>query len=479
MCEWKTVTKGALTVGERMILHSNDSHTAQLMARNNASQIAELHVRKVFRSGTWYHISFPFNIDAANMYINREGESVQRNISLNPNTDGTGRGVWAKYYCGESRAKADSDPNHQNAENGANWKIRSANEQLKANTAYQFGHNYGTSAGKQDTITFVCVNPSSNLWNAVDDWNADTHYEPTEYGVKYHHASYAHCGWNLIGNPYIFNYHLTECQFPYITYLYDEPVRDYREDTDIIEPFKAFFIQVDEGKEGVLFDHGDKTMNHLRSLSASPYEQIRLSFTADNSFYDYFNLRTGGEGATTGYDFNRDAHKILSATSPQLYSNYYGSDYAINAIPDTEGSVPLAYKAPQAGTYTIRLDADRLSENITKLLLLDRENANRVTDLLATPSYEFTTAGAQASTTRFELLFELFGGEVSQPTVLDPSAEAGDELKVIYADGQLTLYGLNALSTVETSDLSGPVVNFFLLAVYLPAAARRIDGGME
>jgi hypothetical protein len=223
---------------------------------------------------------------------------------------------------------------------------------------------------------------------------------------------------------------------------------DYDEDYGIIEPFKAFFIQVENETSSINFEEGGII---FRSASASPYDQIKLSLTKDNSFYDYFAVRIGGEGFTVGYDFNKDAQKMISTTCPQLYSNYNGIDYAINAIPDTENVMPLAYKVPTAGDYTISLETSSLSDNVSKLLLIDKQNDHLVTDLLATPSYSFTANNAQNNTGRFELQFELFS-----PNAPTSVASVTDGKITIVTNGkQLILHGLEAFSNVSLYDIAG------------------------
>ena len=258
-------------------------------------------------------------------------------------------------------------------------------------------------------------------------------------------------GWNLIGNPYTSNYDLGN--LPYITYVFDAKNRDYIETPIEIQPFKAFFIQADS--ESVLYGL-NSTLRSSRTIPTSPYEQITLSITKDNSFRDYFCLRTGSNGATTGYDFNIDAQKTLSDISPQLYSRYNGVNYAINAIPDTENTIPLAYKVPSAGTYTINFETSGLIGNIAKLQLIDKDK-KITTDLLLTPSYQFTTTNAQTNTTRFELQFE-FG----EPITTDIPYVANDsKIAIILKDKQLTIRGLDSLSTLTLYDIAGKNINTF------------------
>jgi hypothetical protein len=439
------VSGGTLHVAEKTVMLSDDSHSAQLKSTNGTLISNELHIKKTFRNAAWYHVSFPFDVEK--IYLNKEDGSQAAEVTVNPNEAGAGKGVWAKYYNGEARALADKDPGHYNPESSANWVSIPEEAKLEANKGYQLGQNHGFES--IDTLTFVSQSPApASVWSA----------EEKSYKVTPHPASIAHRGWNLIGNPHTFSYHLQQKLPDYITYVYNEPSNDYIEDTEIIQPFKAFFIQTEEN-EIIFHHHGD--FGILRSLSASPYEQIRLSITRDSAFWDHFNLRAGGNNATTGFDLNLDAHKMLSNCNPQLYSRFRGIDYAINAIPDTENSIPLACQVPAAGNYTIQLGENSLSGNITKLLLLDKERDNLITDLQLTPFYKFSTTGAQTDTARFELIFELSGKDKPQLTELASNTVATDEIEIISANRLLIISGLKSSSTLTLYDITGKKTAIF------------------
>ena len=454
------VTSGRVHASEKAVMYSTDNKTAQLKSTNGTLSARELHVKKPFRNAAWYHVSFPFDVmDIA--YIKDINSPVNLNnhtLTLNPNTNLAGRGIWASFYNGEKRARANGNPEHFSREHSMNWEMEQTGivlsdtrgaTLLKANKGYEFGQNYGFESN--DTLILISQSPApASAWTIGQQ----------SYNVEYNHSDFYHCGWNLIGNPHTFNYDIFNSN--YMTYSYDEPYNNYDVEIEKLQPFQAFFIQLFEDeseKQSVLFEHNHANMLRSRSIS-SPYEQIKLSITKDNLFYDYFNLRIGDYRATTIFDYNIDAHKILSSTAPQLYSKYYGIDYAINSIPNGRGSIPLAYKAPSAGNYTISFDVNKSSQNIARLLLLDKEQGNLITDLLVTPSYEFT-ATAQTNTTRFELLFELLGND-DNPTDITPLATTSDEIIIITtADKQLILRGLDALSTVTLYDITGKMMNTF------------------
>ncbi len=440
------VSAGTLHVSEKVVMLSEDNHSAQLKSTNGMLIANELQVKKTFRNAVWYHVSFPFDVEK--IHLNKTDGSQIENVTVNPNVIGTGKGVWAKYYNGKARSLAENNSEHYNTSSSINWVSIPPESKLKANKGYQFGQNHGVS-GSIDTLIFVSRSPApESAWSATEKW----------YEVIPHQASVFHRGWNLIGNPHTFSYHLQDKLSDYITYVYNESSNDYIEDTEIILPFKAFFVQTEEDKIA-FHHHGNMAM--LRSFSVAPYEQIQLSITKDSLFFDYFNLRIGGENATTGFDFNRDAHKMLSNTNPQIYSRFHHIDYAINTIPDTEKSVPISFKVPSAGNYTVRLDKNNLSGNVAKLLLLDKEKYNLTTDLLVTPFYEFSTTGAQTNTARFELLFELLDDNTPQPAGLASHAATGNKIAVVFEDNKLTVTGLERLSTVTIYDVAGRMIQIF------------------
>ncbi|MDR0799621.1 MAG: T9SS type A sorting domain-containing protein [Dysgonamonadaceae bacterium] len=420
---------GSTLMAVEAIMHSDDTNTAQMKSVvADDLDIGVLKVKKTFQNEEWYMVSFPFDVAEIQ---NANGDRM----FINPSTP---TGVWGKTYNGASRASGSYSAN-----TSTNWTLMPTNTvTLTKNTGYLFGQDFGTAidgASGYQTLTFISATPAP-----ADAWT----FAPKTHAVTEHPSdNVLHKGWNLIGNPNTSGYHLRNNLSDYVTYVYNRVSNSYNADYGIIEPFKAFFVQVEDGTTSIDFEEGGIV---FRSATASPYDQIKLSLTKDGSFYDYFAVRVGDQGFTTGYDLNKDAQKMLSPISPQLYSCYNSIDYAINAIPETENVMPLAYKVPAAGDYTIRLE-DGLSENVSKLLLIDKENENAVTDLLATPSYSFTANGAQSNTGRFELQFELFSPNA--PTSV--ASVAAGKITVVTNGQQLILHGLETLSNVSLYDIAG------------------------
>lgn len=435
------VSAGTLAVTDDIVMHLNDAGTAQLKAATGKLSANTLKVTKLFLKDEWYMISLPF---AATQIQNAQGIAV----SINP-TEEDAIGVWAQTYDGAARASGEYNGSTSN-----NFVAISSGTTLEANKGYLFGQDFGATTSGSEILTFVSASPApESAWTiATKPYDVTPH--PTSMVTN---PEGLHRGWNLIGVPFTSGYDLKTHLPGYITYVYDAASNDYIENTEKIEPFKAYFVQVSDDVAASISFH-ENGVGAFKGLTLPTYDEIELSLTADNSFYDYFDVRIGGEGATTGYDFNMDAHKILSATAPQLYSKYNGVDYAINAVPSTVTSIPLSYKVPRAGTYTINYNAGISDGNITGLLLIDKGNGNTVTDLLNTPSYQFTVAaGALNNASRFELQFELLG-DIHTAT---PIATTGSKVKVIALDKQLLLQGLVTPSIVTLYDITGKKINAY------------------
>ncbi len=100
------------------------------------------------------------------------------------------------------------------------------------------------------------------------------------------------------------------------------------------------------------------------------------------------------EAATTGFDMEYDAGKILNPrnTSAKIYSMTEGEFYSINSIPWPRENtiIPLTVIIPESGTFSIKRSQMPPSGKCT-VVLIDRLTGKRV-DLLAYPDYSFTSA---------------------------------------------------------------------------------------
>ena len=422
------VEAGTLNVTNDLIFVSTDYAAGQLQITGGTLTAGNVKVKKHFKAATWYMLSFPFDI----IRVEKENGDV---ISVfNDDTEK----VYASTYDTDERATRD----YMHYESTA-WKDFNG-ATLSANTAYLFGHDLGAD----QPLIFV----ASSLNNAAtaENKNYATTITATDKGA-------VNQSWNLIGSPYTIGYNTSGLGIP--TYVYDPATEgysyEYIEDFGDLEPFKAFFIQAPSNP----FTFTAGGVIPFKGANLPAYDQIKLGIFKDASFTDWFRIRLSDDPrVTAGYDFNIDAVKFLSNKAPQLYGKGSVADYAISVIPRAEsanGIIPIAYTTPSAGIYTIKT-ANDLPENINKLLLIDKDE-NITTDLLQTPFYEFETNSVQTGIARFELRFEFDGEATKAPCV----TATDNKMKIIAANKQLILQGLNALATVTLYDITGKKIDTF------------------
>ena len=109
--------------------------------------------------------------------------------------------------------------------------------------------------------------------------------------------------------------------------------------------------------------------------------------------------------ATTGFDENLDALKLYGGSLNVSSLTADGKDLAMNALPATGNRIKLNLKNNAIGSYSFNFSGVSTFGNL-KVSLSDKF-LNTLTDLSATPVYNFSTTSeaASAGSERFELVF--------------------------------------------------------------------------
>ncbi len=459
------VIAGEITIPDSLVIVSEEYTAGQLEVHEDATLIGNYIpiVKKAFYNARWYHVAFPFDVE----------EIIDAAGIVHPISGGTGKGVHAKMFDMQHRA----DLNTNDATSSSpSWKtlpqMGNTNSKLERNMGYQLGENLAV-AGAWTTLFFVADKEHFEEAYIVCEKEIEIAKTPTSSNGPGGKPHQVHTGWNLVGNPYTTNYHfehfedlsvqdVADPQRPRQTYVFDHHPDswDYEETPCHVVPFRAFFFQVGEDEDdqftfttdGCQKYHNDNAANAKMKATAFS-DEIKLGLTKDNSFTDWYRVRfINNDLVSEGFDFNIDAMKMLSSKVPQLYHTASSISYAVDVMPHPEAgkTLPLTYRIPVAGTYTISNVASPV--NFSQLLLIDNTN-NTITDLLLTPSYEFN-ADAGTVSNRFELVFELMGEGSGQTTgVINTSAD--NDIILIASEKQLILRGLSSQSKVIVIDLAG------------------------
>lgn len=312
-----------------------------------------------------------------------------------------------------------------------------------------------------------------------------------------------HKGWNMIGNPYLYDYTKDIVKSPLATgeLIHDpsspwngqwvrtgdaryivEPIDNgwtgYRQTTiSNLKPFTSYFIQIGtttDGKDNpeternITFTKTSKASIARRNMPAAEAEEpmypvwYGIEMTAPNAEKDNTTLLISDE-FTDGYDMMDDLIKMRGSyyqyyPYPVLASRNNEGEMAFNALPDSSASVigvPLNYYAAQAGTYTIRTDSRFDLEEVKSAMLYDA-TTNQYNDLLA-GDYSFTTAKGD-NTNRFKLFVRVERKKAPEVATGTDNILENGKLSLIAIDRTLVLSGLDEAADIYVYDMSGKLI---------------------
>ncbi|MDY5651663.1 MAG: T9SS type A sorting domain-containing protein [Paludibacteraceae bacterium] len=312
-----------------------------------------------------------------------------------------------------------------------------------------------------------------------------------------------HKGWNMIGNPYLYDYTTDIVNTPlatgklthdpsspwngqwvrtgnarYIVEPIDNGWTGYRQTTiSNLKPFMSYFIQVGTKTDGtdnpeternITFNKTSKASIARRNMPAEEAEEpmfpvwYGIEMTAPNAEKDNTTLLISDE-FTDGYDMMDDLIKMRGSyyqyyPYPVLASRNNEGEMAFNALPDSSASVigvPLNYYAAQAGTYTIRTDSRFDLEEVKSAMLYDA-TTNQYNDLLA-GDYSFTTAKGD-NTNRFKLFVRVERKKAPDVATGTDNILENGKLSLIAIDRTLVLSGLDEAADIYVYDMSGKLI---------------------
>lgn len=321
----------------------------------------------------WFPISLPQTVSVSNVTI---GGS-----SLNIDVNSPSANCYAMYFDGARRATEGF------SSTGDNWQWLENSGSFEANKGYLIG-----LPGGEHTLRFTMP---GYTFNETTNKNVSVAENPSD--------NYLDAGWNLIGNPFLQNYHNTTATMAVgsdnltaVVLLSAEGEHLNYSETEvseaIIPPFSAMFVQ-SPATGSLVFDNASARKN-------SP---VRRQQTAETSFLQLSLIGNGASARTNfliGDDYNEnytigadlvkwfnDNYKAQAA--PTLYSYKSGNRLAFNARSEQlMTDVPVGFYATKDGAYTFSLTNNA---DLFECVLLRDLELNRTIDLKTT-DYEFQTA---------------------------------------------------------------------------------------
>ncbi len=241
-------------------------------------------------------------------------------------------------------------------------------------------------------------------------------------------------GANLVGNPYPSSLNWesasgwTETNVSPTIYLWNSTTGNtgtYNKATNIsqngvdsiIPPKQGFFVTVTTGNTSGSLSVGNGARVHCLNRPVFKAGQkisipniLQLNVTTSLNSYSDEALIVFNKEATNAYDDRYDAFKIKgAAAAPQLYTVWYGTEYAVNTLQEISEDliVPLHFKAGINGAYTIDANTNNLPAG-TELYLEDLK-LNKFQNLMSNDKYKFA-ADTEDEAERFLLHFKAPNG---------------------------------------------------------------------
>lgn len=270
-------------------------------------------------------------------------------------------------------------------------------------------------------------------------------------------------GWNLIGNPYSctvdWTTGITRTNVYGAIYLWNPVSGNYgyyvdgtsvNGQTQYIAPMQGFFVHGTASTGSVAFTNASKSTTPSYFRSADINQLIRLSVRDQQDKSDETVLRIK-DGATDLFDGELDAYKLLSGESftPQLWSEYKGTDYAVNSIPDIGEKlvIPLKVLPRNSGTHEIIMGELKDYDRGLPIYIYDENLEHGIN--VVNNSYSFNAEAGK--------IVNLYISFTQNPTSLDMLS--GAEIQLFAKDNVINISGMsNNGNDVRIFNIDGKII---------------------
>jgi len=390
---------------------------------------------------SWDYISFPFEVSDENIFL--AGTSTQANwgdLESNISDPGTINFI-AAYYNGALRS---TNPEFYST---------SSSKYFSSLSTHKFNplQGYIITGGMENnpsTITLDFCSAAGTSLTFCDMSNVAQSYTTGSLSC--------HCGWNLVGTPYVAQYNLKYALSLFSYYVWETNSYTTVGSTTnyALNPFGAFFLQTSTTGQVLNYKVGgltDFTSSGEGTASAPEFSEVLIEIEQGN--YTDKTLIRLEQNADVAYKIHEDGIKMTTSSTviPQIYTEAEGacSVLAINVLPIDTKKVDLKIKLGTLGLNTIKIsDKDNIS-GFSSVILVDTETGIQ-TDLLNNSySFENTVTGESS---RFYVLFGL-------NTAVEQTST--DNIRAIVNDNSLYFTGLNGNAQVNIHDVVGKTIGIY------------------
>ena len=323
--------------GYNFIMEADANGTSSLIDRNTTNHVthaagSQSQDQLYVVGENWHYVSSPVQDEGSGMFLDmylydwdETSQTWSWNAPVNiPLTPMKGWALWSPASVGSTTRTFEGDFN-------------------TGNQSYSLTRNDPNGACPVGANLVGNPYPSSLNWESASGWT-ETNVSPTIYL------------WNsTTGN----------------TGTYNKATNISQNGVDsIIPPKQGFFVSVTGGNTSGSLGIGNDARVH--NLNRAVYKAgkkisipnvLQLNVASSLNSYSDETLIVFNKKATDTFDDQYDAFKIKgAATAPQLYTDWYGTEYAVNTLQamDENLVIPLHFEAGVNGVYSLEANTDNL-----------------------------------------------------------------------------------------------------------------------
>lgn len=230
-------------------------------------------------------------------------------------------------------------------------------------------------------------------------------------------------GFNLIGNPFACN-----AYYEGAYYRMNESGTELEVASGAIAPCEGFFVEATENGQVVSLTTSESQKSSTIALSV---------LNSTNKVADR---------AIVSFNDSNDLHKfMMDPRNTSLCLSKNGQEFAAIST-DTEGEIPVGFKAASNDTYTISINTENVEAEY--LHLIDNLTGMDI-DLKATPSYTFNASSSNYAY-RFKLVFNM---------KMDEQNGDNNNNFAFISNGNLVISNIEGEATLQIVDMAGRIVS--------------------
>lgn len=375
------------------------------------------------------------NTDPANLIIEDGGQLIHDNpvsATIQRNITGYGRSNPSGYQFIASPVKDDLNVDETNLTTSGSYDLYIFDQSQPSKEWRNYKANGFTTIGNGVGYLYA------NTTNITISFSGELKPSDNDVPVTLAYTDGNRCaGWNLIGNPFA-------CK-AYIKGATDDIEAFYRMNGNgdgydavvgAINPMEGIFVQANDIDQYFYFTRTAPVATPGKGNLNLEVAQVITSRDARQAT-DNAIIRFDGGNALEKFSFSEDNAK--------LYIPQNGKDYAVVSA-DTQGEMPVYFKAAENGTYSISFSMDNVEFGY--LHLIDNKTGNDV-DLLQTSSYTFEASTIDYAS-RFRLVFRAIGNE---------NDSENNDFGFFDANGNFLILGIEGTATLQVMDVTGRVIS--------------------